>query len=85
MPMAVARCRASANILLINDSVDGMTAAAPTPISALAPISSSAFGANAASTDATPNVMAPNTSTRRRPIRSPTVPMATSSPAIMNP
>ena len=40
---------------------------------------------NAASTDTAPNAAAPTISSRRRPIRSPSVPMVTSAPATMNP
>ena len=39
----------------------------------------------AASTDTAPNAAAPTNSSRRRPIRSPSVPIVTSAPATMNP
>ena len=42
-------------------------------------------GANAASTEASPNTAAPASRMLRRPIRSPRLPMVISRPAIMNP
>ena len=41
--------------------------------------------ANAAAADAAPNAAAPISNNRRRPIRSPSVPMVMSEPAIRNP
>ena len=38
----------------------------------------------AATTEATPNAAAPISSSRRRPMRSPSVPIVTRKPAIMN-
>jgi hypothetical protein len=48
-------------------SVDGMTAAPPTPIRARLAISASGLVENADSADATPKTTSPTTSARRRP------------------
>jgi hypothetical protein len=84
-PIATARCRTSTNRVLINDSVEGMSVAPATPSSALARMSSSALGANAARTDTAANATTPIDSRRRLPSRSPTVPMVTRKPAMKNP
>jgi hypothetical protein len=68
-------------MLLISDSVDGINVAPARPSRARAPISNTALVANAASSDARANPAAPIISSRRRPIRSPTVPIVISSPA----
>ena len=48
-------------------------------------MSISALVENAASTEASPNMAAPISSSRRRPIRSPSVPIVISDPATRNP
>ena len=84
-PIATVRCRGSWNMLRISESVDGARVAPATPSSARVAISISALVENAASTDATPKAAAPISSSRRRPIRSPSVPIVISEPATMNP
>jgi hypothetical protein len=81
---AVARRRGSGNAVLISENVEGMSVAPPRPSRARAAIRAPEVGANAASTEATPNAAAPHISSRRRPMRSPSVPMVTSSPASTN-
>ena len=72
-------------MLRISDSVDGAMVAPATPSSARVAISIAALVEKAASTEATPNAAAPISSRRRRPIRSPSVPIVISDPATMNP
>src|SRR5215210_1825446 len=67
--------------LLRIDSVDGMIAAAPRPISARLAIRSSADPLNAARTDPAPKTTRPTRSVRRRPKRSPRLPTTSSRPA----
>ena len=83
IPMAVDRCPGSVNMLKISDSVDGARVA-PAMGSARLAIRDSALVDSAASTDTTPKAVAPSSSSRRR-IRSPRVPMVTRNPATMNP
>jgi hypothetical protein len=83
--IAVVRSRGSSNMVRISDSVEGISVAPATPSRARAAISSSGVGANAAPTDTTPNAAAPTSSSRRRPVRSPRVPMVSRRPAIRNP
>jgi hypothetical protein len=83
--IAVVRCRGSRNMLRINARVDGASVAPATPSSIRAAISIQAVVENAASTEATPNAAAPTSSSLRRPIRSPSVPIVIRNPAIMNP
>ena len=83
--MANVRCRGSANMFEISDSVEGASVAPAMPSAARAAISISALVENAAMTDAAPNAAAPHMSRRRRPMRSPSVPMVTSSPAMRKP
>jgi hypothetical protein len=85
IPIAVARCPGSGNMLKISDSVAGARVAPATPSSARLAISISALVENAAITETTPNAAPPPSSNRRRPIRSPKVPMVTRNPATMNP
>src|SRR5579859_6810068 len=68
-------------MLLISDRVDGARVAPATPSSARAAISSPGLVAYAASTEAAANPAAPVSSRRRRPIRSPRVPIVISDPA----
>jgi hypothetical protein len=84
-PIAALRCAPSANMPRSSASVDGASVAPPTPSSALASTSSSAFGAYAASTEAAPNAAAPVRSSRRRPMRSPSAPIVSRRPAIRKP
>ena len=72
-------------MLRISDRVEGARVAPATPSRARAAISMPALGENAASTEAAPKAAAPASSSRRRPIRSPRVPMVTRDPAAMNP
>ena len=65
-------------MLRSSDSVEGISIAPKTPIAARAAISHSALGAKAASAETTPNPVAPMSSIRRRPNRSPSVPIVTS-------
>jgi hypothetical protein len=57
----------------MRDSVEGAAVARATPSSAREAISISALVENAAMIDAAPNGAAPMSSSRRRPIRSPSV------------
>ena len=72
-------------MLRIRDRVDGIRVAPEMPRIARVAISISALVEKAASTDATPKAAAPISSSRRRPIRSPRVPMVISEPAIRKP
>ena len=63
------------------DSVVGMIAAAPRPMSAREAMSMVASVERAASTDPSPNTTNPDASARRRPKRSPRLPAASSRPA----
>ena len=83
--IANVRCPGSWNMLRISDSVDGASVAPATPRSARAKISISAVRENAATTDAAPKAAAPIIRSRRRPIRSPSVPIVMSEPATRNP
>jgi hypothetical protein len=83
--MAVERCLGSANIAKISDSVDGASVAPAIPSSARQAISISGLVEKAASTETAPKAVAPPSSSRRRPIRSPRVPMVIRHPATMNP
>ncbi len=83
--MATVRWCASRNMLRIRDRVDGARVAPATPRSARVAISISALVENAAITDAAPNAAAPIKRSRRRPIRSPSVPIVISDPATRKP
>ena len=85
MPIANVRCFASWNMLRISDMVDGINVAPAIPRMARVTISISALFEKAARIDAAANAPAPIISSRRRPIRSPNVPIVMSEPAIMNP
>ena len=84
-PIANVRCAGSSNMVRISDSVDGASVAPATPSSAREAISVSGVVENAASSEATPNAAAPISSSRRRPIRSPSVPIVISRPATRKP
>src|SRR5829696_7705844 len=78
--IALARSR-SGNVFVRIDSVEGMIAAAPTPISARLAISSSAEPLNAPRTEPRPKMPRPAKSIRRRPNRSPRLPATSRRPA----
>ena len=84
-PMATDRCLGSWNMWKISDSVDGARVAPATPSRARLTIRDSALGEKAASSDTSPKAVAPIIRSRRRPIRSPRVPMVISDPATKNP
>ena len=69
----------------MSDSVDGASVAPAIPSSARLRISISALVERAARIETAPNAAAPISSSRRRPIRSPSVPIVMSDPATMNP
>ena len=69
----------------IKERVEGAIVAPAIPSRALVPISISELEDIAASTEAAPNAAAPIISRRRRPIRSPSVPIVMSDPATTNP
>ena len=69
----------------MSDSVDGARVAAATPRRARDKISISTLVEKAASIEATPKAAAPMRSSRRRPIRSPSVPMVIRKPARKKP
>ena len=83
--MATVRCRGSRNMLRISDRVEGATVAPASPSRARAAISIATLAAQAASSEVAPKAAAPISSSRRRPMRSPRVPMVTRDPAAMNP
>jgi hypothetical protein len=85
IPIATVRCLSSSNMLRISDRVEGAIVAPATPSKARVPISISGLDENAAATEAVPNAAAPIKSIRRRPIRSPSVPIVMSEPATMKP
>ena len=84
-PMATARCPLSRNMVKMSDSVPGANVAPAIPMRARLPMSISALTEKAASSDMAPKLAAPISSSLRRPIRSPSVPMVSSDPATMNP
>ena len=83
--MAIVRSFGSRNMLRISESVDGASVAAAIPSSARATINISALVEKAAKTEAAPNATAPTKSSRRRPMRSPSVPMVIRHPATRKP
>ena len=80
---AIARRRWSRSVKMLrsSDSVEGISIAPNTPMAARATISHPALGAKAASTETAAKPVAPMSSIRRRPNRSPSVPIVTSRPA----
>jgi hypothetical protein len=84
-PTATVRWAESWNLLRISERVDGAKVAPARPSRARVTMSISAEWENAAITEATPKAAAPIRSSRRRPIRSPSVPMVISAPATMKP
>ena len=85
IPIATVRWWSSWNMWRIRDSVEGASVAPAIPSRARAAISIPGLDENAASTDAAPNAVAPISSSRRRPIRSPSVPIVISRPATRKP
>ena len=73
------------NSVEISDSVHGAIAAPAIPSTARAPISMPGLTEYAATIEATPKTAAAVSSSRRRPIRSPRLPMVIIRPATMNP
>jgi len=84
-PMANWRSCSSWNMLRISDIVEGARVAPATPSSARIAISISALREKAANTDAAANAAAPMSSSLRRPIRSPSVPIVIRKPATRKP
>jgi hypothetical protein len=84
-PIALVRSAGSLNITVISESVDGASVPPAMPSSARAAISIGALVDRAASTDAAPKPAAPSIRSRRRPIRSPSVPIVISDAATKNP
>ena len=84
-PMANWRWRGSWNMLRISAMVDGAMVAPARPSKARAAINSAAVSASAASTEANANNAAPINNSRRRPMRSPSVPMVIRKPATKKP
>ncbi len=82
---ALVRSASCGKRLRISARVDGISVAPPMPRTARAAMSISADCAYAASRDAALKPTAPMSSSRRRPIRSPTDPMVSSRPARTNP
>lgn len=83
--MAAPICLGSLNMVLINASTDGITVAPATPSRARAMINIVVDVEKAATSETTMNAAAPNSSTLRRPTRSPSVPIVTRNPVIMKP
>jgi hypothetical protein len=83
--MANVRCAGSRNMFRIRDKVDGARVAAETPSSARAAMSIVALVEKAARTETAPKTPAPISSSLRRPMRSPSVPIVMSDPATRNP
>ncbi|GAA0511376.1 hypothetical protein GCM10009097_30810 [Pigmentiphaga daeguensis] len=84
-PMANWRSCSSWNMLRIRDMVDGARVAPAMPSRARMAISMPALSEKAAMAEATPNAAAPISSSLRRPMRSPRVPMVMSRPATRKP
>ena len=83
--IATVRSFGSWNMLRMSESVDGASVAPATPSSARAAISIPELLERAARTEATPKAAAPIIRSRRRPIRSPSVPIVMSDPATRKP
>jgi len=84
-PIATPRWCWSRNIDVISARVDGIKVAPATPSSARVTTNISALVEYAAATEVTANARPPIISSRRRPMRSPRVPIVTRKPAIRNP
>jgi hypothetical protein len=83
--IATVRCCASRNMLRINERVDGISVAPAMPSSARAAISISGVEENAANPEARAKAAAPTSNSRRRPIRSPSVPIVSRNPGDQEP
>ena len=81
MATASLRLPGSRKMLRIRDSVDGMSMAPKNPMAARPAMSHSAVGAKADAAETAAKPEMPTSSSRRRPILSPRLPMATRSPA----
>jgi hypothetical protein len=79
MPIAIARSRVSVKTLMMIARVAGKINAAPMPIRARAPISCSVVCDSAASAEVIAKRTSPSCKARRRPVRSPKYPNASSS------
>ncbi|GAA1919562.1 hypothetical protein GCM10009753_60260 [Streptantibioticus ferralitis] len=85
IPMTSVRSRGSVKMFRINESVDGITSAPPSPSSPRPAISCHELPAVAATTDATPNSPNPARNSALRPYRSPSAPVETSTPPSTSP
>ena len=83
MPMAALRCRASRNMVLISDSVDGAMVAPAMPEGAAGDDQHRRRVEYAATIEAMPKPAAPIISSSPRPMRSPSVPMVIMKPDSM--
>jgi hypothetical protein len=83
--MACARCCGFLKRVPMRERVEGARVAPEIPSAARAAMSIPAVVAKAAPTEASPKAAAPMSSSFRRPIRSPRVPMVTMNPATMKP
>jgi hypothetical protein len=81
MAMASRRRLGSGKMLRIRERVDGISIAPKSPRAARPAMSHSALGAKAVAADTAANPVLPIRRSRRRPIRSPKLPIATRSPA----
>ena len=81
MAIASRRRLGSGKMFRISDSVEGISMAPKNPSAALPAMSQPALGAKAVAADTAAKPMLPMISSRRRPILSPRLPMATSRPA----
>ena len=81
MPMARARSRSVVKTLVRIDRVDGMMAAAPTPMQARAMMRRSGEPDQAENADPPPKTARPAMNTHLRPTRSPSAPRESSRPA----
>ena len=81
IPIARARSRSAVNTLVRIDNVQGIRAAAPTPMTARAAVRRSGVPDQAARADPTPKTTSPPMNTHLRPTRSPNAPNVRSRPA----
>ena len=80
--MAMLRSRSTGKAIRISARVAGIIAAAPTASSAREAMRIQAVGENAATSEARPKTTSPTTNMRTWPIRSPSVPLPSSRPAM---
>ncbi len=81
MPMARTRSRSAVKTLARIESVQGISAAAPTPMVARATVKTSGVGDHAANAEPPPKTTRPPINTHFRPARSPKAPSDRSRPA----